>query len=551
MRVIALLFGVAVFQSASVGFGAAVHGFVVQKSSVHDAIVQSIVRKFAGHDSVVRKSAGHNSVVQRSVVHKSAGHDSVVRKSTGPGSVVRKSAGHNSVVQRSVVHKSAGPDSVVRKSTGPGSVVQRSVAQKSADPNSVVQKSAGHDSVVRKSAGHDSVVRRSADHDDRARVSPRYEAQERQQLLQEVASSFKKLTSFIAEEAQNGNDDLLLSIRITQGQLAQLQSDSPRISDSPEISRIISSAEADLASAADLLLQNFGTNPDLSEQFSFMMDPELWKNMKRINAEQSMENFEELWLRTFGVDQNQDREDTDFDEVASDECLSQLRPLQDTDSSNSDGRSSHCAVSDRCWRMMATPETGDYQLTHQLLYFALGLSAGCGPEFAELAQRGFADSVPTDVTHELMRRQCSRVLEQAQVIAADGYPDFKKDLFLEQGFLCGAAVNKPEFFEPSMIRSALSWQKSSGCYGFIDVEAYLSDLSRADPARIPDAERGLENTRSQNAQVKSALKVGRIDENKSRPKARREKVMNESCLAHNSAVAMGYLSVALRYLMDQ
>jgi hypothetical protein len=46
-----------------------------------------------------------------------------------------------------------------------------------------------------------------------------------------------------------------------------------------------------------------------------MMEPELWKNMKRINAEQSTENFEELWLRTFSVDQNQDRGEISNDEL--------------------------------------------------------------------------------------------------------------------------------------------------------------------------------------------------------------------------------------------
>ncbi|KAF2365138.1 Protein of unknown function DUF4735 [Trinorchestia longiramus] len=505
----------------------------------------------------------------------------------------------------------------------------------------------------------------------------------RDDLLLDVAKSFKNITGFIAREAEKGNDDLLFSVRITQGQLTQLHAESPHLLSRSAISLLLQSAEEDLAKADEVLFRNFQNKKKLNEgwwcrnkklnegrwcrnkklnegwwcrnkklnegwwcrnkklnegwwcrnkklnegrwcrnkkpneasgecidpsspcscaraagcveisygmnrrhtgtlclrnaDFAFMMAEELWEGLQRQEADFSYPSLGSVWKETHGHDYQGEHK---FDEDASDACLSELRLKENLpqDIATTE-RNSSCPVSDSCWKLMTKPNTQGYELTHNLLFLSIGWSAGCAPDLEARARTDFAERLQLStaaVTPDMMRDQCRRVLEEARVTAAAGYPDNDKDLFLEQGMLCGATIRMPEFFEPAFVRSAISWQKPSGCYGFHDVDDMLNSLSPAQKAafamdlRLDDFPNDvtdkngdlinylegrreslydhLEEDRSQQAM---GLFPGRSSRKSLTSTARREKIMNRSCFSHNSAVALGYLAVAMRYLADE
>ncbi|KAK3871016.1 hypothetical protein Pcinc_023812 [Petrolisthes cinctipes] len=102
---------------------------------------------------------------------------------------------------------------------------------------------------------------------------------------------------------------------------------------------------------------------------------------------------------------------------------------------------------------------------------------------------------------------------EAEVVARAGFPQHYQDLFMEQGALCGL-VGHSKFFTTNWIRSVLSWQRSSGCYG--DITLLYQHNTNTTLHRV------------------------RRDEN----------LMSCHCLAHRSAVAVAYLGVAARFLTN-
>ncbi|XP_063866075.1 UPF0764 protein C16orf89 homolog [Scylla paramamosain] len=184
-----------------------------------------------------------------------------------------------------------------------------------------------------------------------------------------------------------------------------------------------------------------------------------------------------------------------------DECLKQV----------ASGRG--CAVTRGCLLLMGSQIYSGYSLTHQVLFLIAGVQAGCKVHLDTLAaELGVQGGVGG-----LLARLCSVVLSEAREIAQAGFPEHRHDLFMEQGAVCGL-LGYRAFFQEAWVERVLSWQHEAGCYG-------------------GHGHQHLSATQHAPAPLDSLYIRGRRD----------ELVMTSGCLAHRSAVALGYLAVFTRH----
>ncbi|XP_047492494.1 UPF0764 protein C16orf89 homolog [Penaeus chinensis] len=172
-----------------------------------------------------------------------------------------------------------------------------------------------------------------------------------------------------------------------------------------------------------------------------------------------------------------------------------------------------CSMSEECWSRMTRPGYSGYSLTHQAFYIIIGLQTGCGDQVHLLTRR----TTGGGSVRGLLDRICADVLTEAQVISEASFPQNRRDLFMEQGALCGIAGYR-DFFRRSWLEEVLSWQREPGCFGDSDVYTQRHSLPTPSPLH---------------ARVR-----------------REEKAMSSRCLAHQSAVALGYLSLCVRFLVS-
>ncbi|XP_050700722.1 UPF0764 protein C16orf89 homolog isoform X2 [Eriocheir sinensis] len=170
-----------------------------------------------------------------------------------------------------------------------------------------------------------------------------------------------------------------------------------------------------------------------------------------------------------------------------------------------------CVVTKSCWDLMTAGIYSGYSLTHQVLYLIAGVQAGCGARLDHLAVgEGIASGVS-----DILARMCSAVLAEAREISKTGFPDLHRDLFMEQGALCGM-LGYHAFFPEAWVRRVLSWQRREGCFG--------------DATLLPTDNRVVPQQDPAHRRVRRA-----------------ELAMTSGCLAHRSAVALGYLAAFTRH----
>ncbi|KAF2365136.1 Protein of unknown function DUF4735 [Trinorchestia longiramus] len=380
----------------------------------------------------------------------------------------------------------------------------------------------------------------------------RMEAAVKSDLSVEVARTMRRLSSYILAESNNifnALDDVLFCIRMSKDQLNQRRVETPQAYGGVEVEELLLEAEADLDAAIQVLQSNYKFSPNFKKNFSFARTLINGESIHRLDPAFTIAGFDEIWHTAFDINLRKEGSVIEFTTGASDLCMSQIQPknVSDVDQEFS-GRSLYCPVDEPCWLMTTRPSTHAYYLTHQLLFLLLGQNGGCAPDFEAQVRRYFGTLLEADaasVTPELMRRQCRAVLDDAKRIAKLGYPDIAKDLFTEQGFLCGAAVNMPEFFSPDWIRTIISWQLPSGCYGFEHPSGIGIDFRSMVEEKSFD---NLSESEADSDESSSVEDITRVD----RPgaAARREQVMSDSCYAHFTAVTLGYFAVAMRYLAE-
>ncbi|KAK8744063.1 hypothetical protein OTU49_000986 [Cherax quadricarinatus] len=282
-------------------------------------------------------------------------------------------------------------------------------------------------------------------------------------------------------------------------------------------------------------------NPDYYHELGELLRPGFWEvplTTRAINITTSLIHPHDLLTVLDGEEK--------LVEKQSDECLAELLGGTvyhdggvDEDTSGGDVL---CIVSQKCWQRMTAQGYSGYSLTHQVFYLTIGLRAGCGEQLELLAARdgGVNGGARSDVTH-ILAELCTAVLQEATAISQAGFPDYRRDLFMEQGALCGI-LGYRNFFKKDWLSRVLSWQKDPGCFGASSV---IPDQLSTTPDQLSTTPDQLSTTPDQLSTTPDQLST---TPHHTRMR-REERPMGGHCLAHRSAVALGYLSLSVRFLV--
>lgn len=170
-----------------------------------------------------------------------------------------------------------------------------------------------------------------------------------------------------------------------------------------------------------------------------------------------------------------------------------------------------CKISDECWDFMTSPGYSAYSLSHQVFYLEIGTQFGC---YAQMLMKNLLKRQKS--IKELQEQICKNMLNEAVIIAKNGFPQRKQDLFMEQAALCGI-LGYREFFTSDWLEPILSWQDEVfGCY--------RGELVFESEVKLRDG-------------VKSRRK-------------REERPLSHGCLCHRTTVALAALGQYVRFIIE-
>ncbi|KAM7532685.1 hypothetical protein Aperf_G00000130328 [Anoplocephala perfoliata] len=183
----------------------------------------------------------------------------------------------------------------------------------------------------------------------------------------------------------------------------------------------------------------------------------------------------------------------------------------------------HCNISNKCFTNMNADKFSSYSLTHQVLYYLVGLGAGCEAQLIDMVGRSLAiGSVESQ-----LRRFCSRIDAEARTLAENDFPKEMRDLFMEQVGVCGIA-GFTQIARPEWIDQILKWQSpTSGC--FHEFLGENLDPENFDPHRYGNYRRRRRSEMKMNGGGNGS----------------------EVCLSHRTAVALMALSAYTRRMAEQ
>ncbi|KAG1649705.1 UPF0764 protein C16orf89 [Nymphon striatum] len=118
-----------------------------------------------------------------------------------------------------------------------------------------------------------------------------------------------------------------------------------------------------------------------------------------------------------------------------------------------------CKVTTKCWYLMEAPGYSGYILTHQVLYFALGIINNCQSEISKMEQ-----SIGRETSKDIVRNLCGKIDKEMELMVRQNFHDENsQDLFLEQLAVCG--INKIyNDKECTSLEKLFSWQAPNGCF---------------------------------------------------------------------------------------
>ncbi|XP_072167859.1 UPF0764 protein C16orf89 homolog [Diadema setosum] len=202
-----------------------------------------------------------------------------------------------------------------------------------------------------------------------------------------------------------------------------------------------------------------------------------------------------------------------WNETVSDECIANLLPNPQSSTSNSS-----CSVEDHCIESLLRRCHG-YTLTHQLLYLLVGAKGGCQDQMeAKIGELSPSTDKETTMA-SLTARLCSDIYEESSLIARRGFPSDTRDIFIEQGVLCGM-LGYSDFFNLDWLGVVLSWERGDGCFP-------------ADPGYM--ARHKMNNP-------------GASTSGNHRQK-RKESILQGYCSSHTMGVATSYFGVYVHHLL--
>ncbi|VDD81171.1 unnamed protein product [Mesocestoides corti] len=182
-----------------------------------------------------------------------------------------------------------------------------------------------------------------------------------------------------------------------------------------------------------------------------------------------------------------------------------------------------CGISKKCFNAMTTSNYSSYSLTHQLLYFLVGIGAHCERELTDLME----GPPSTKQIEQHMSGFCARIDSEARTLEDQDFPTEFRDLFMEQVGLCGIAG----FTQIARLRwldHIVSWQSATtGCYHRFDGE-------NLNPENFDPSHYGNYRRRRRSESIMQS-----------------ENDEDDVCLSHRTAVALLALSAYTRRLVEE
>ncbi|XP_077512464.1 UPF0764 protein C16orf89 homolog isoform X1 [Amblyomma americanum] len=172
--------------------------------------------------------------------------------------------------------------------------------------------------------------------------------------------------------------------------------------------------------------------------------------------------------RRMPVDEEPELTAPDLVERASDDCIQQLFSA------------GHCAdLNNTCWVAMTGGRQHGYALTHQAIFLTIGIRLNCTAKLNSLAVLHAQPPVGRNLASK-----CAQVADDAQLILDENFPLRLRDLFMEQGVVCGF-MDLPVFKDASAMEAVLSWQRDDGCY----VAEHDEPATNSNPKKVKREER--------------------------------------------------------------
>ncbi|XP_037510508.1 UPF0764 protein C16orf89 homolog [Rhipicephalus sanguineus] len=135
-------------------------------------------------------------------------------------------------------------------------------------------------------------------------------------------------------------------------------------------------------------------------------------------------------------------------------------------------------VNSTCWETMTGGKHRGYNLAHQVLFLTIAFKMNC-----TAVMERFSELYGQPPAARNLASKCAQVAKEAQSVAEGGFPDRKRDLFLEQVTVCGF-LDRGVFKNTSFMEAALSWQRNDGCF-----ESWMHRKHRKHRRRVKREER--------------------------------------------------------------
>ncbi|XP_033743026.1 UPF0764 protein C16orf89 homolog [Pecten maximus] len=319
-----------------------------------------------------------------------------------------------------------------------------------------------------------------------------------QVLLTRTLSSINSALSFFNKEHRNVNLDTVIGTRILEGQFKVLLD---MIGRSPGEWQVDSNTLLDI----ERLQQTAGRISDkaipyiatLTPRYFYKIGMMLQKGFWELDYNsKSFDDSMTLWPYKVGEA---------LHEEDSDNCIAEFFGTGKRTKKT-------CTISRRCWESMTSPLYNGYSLSHEIFYLQIGRQFGCGAEMEMMRLAAGQESI-----EKLQDDFCANMMNEATIIAKEGFPERKQDLFMEQAALCGM-LGYRQFFTSDWLEKILSWQdQTTGCY-------------KGNPVRETDVEYRGTKPRIRNK--------------------REERLLDHGCLCHRTTVAVAALGQYIRYMLE-
>lgn len=326
---------------------------------------------------------------------------------------------------------------------------------------------------------------------------------EAKSLLQLTLNSLKKNLEFLNNEKKNVNLDAIIGTRMVDGTLKVLLYHIDHDPESWPLNGATLQDIRELQALADDISDKAITyvapsDPVYYRRLGLLLHKDFW-TLDFASKDFFPEDFYSAWIPKKGEAMR---------EEDSDNCITELL-------GTGPNTQAKCHISSECWEKMTKMGYNSYSLTHEVFYLMIGYQTGCQEEMNK--QRTLLNQPPPA---DLAKTYCASIYLEALQIEKNKFPSLRRDLFMEQAALCGA-LGYRWFFTPEWLKTIISWQdKQSGCY-------------KGDTILESQVEIRPQFKKSTSLRIK-----------------REERILDNGCLSHTTAVAAGALAMYVRYIAE-